>query len=198
MVGERHSEIGRPESDSSVQGGGEGELFLSKSSREKKKEKKRNASLVARKKMRNSTETSPRSSLARNNRWSETGLAESTNIGFNKAHKSCIRLHRRERRMDSAAIFVLLESCQSQNQLAPKPAFLFPWFAPIHLMCEQAYVAGIVRSPLLLLLFSVLFLSRVNVYPRFANKGKVTKDTDRAERNFEIPWKFYPNLLSVV
>lgn len=54
-------------------------------------------------------------------------------------------------------------------------------------MCEQAYVAGIVRSPLLLLLFSVLFLSRVNVYPRFANKGKVTKDTDRAERNFEIP-----------
>lgn len=107
MVGERHSEIGRPESDSSVQGGGEGELFLSKSSREKKKEKKRN--VVARKKMRNSTETSPRSSLARNNRWSETGLAESTNIGFNKAHKSCIRL------------------CIVERDGWTRPRFLFFW-----------------------------------------------------------------------
>lgn len=34
-------------------------------------------------------------------------------------------------------------------------------------------------------LISPLFratLSRVNVYPRFADKGKVTRDTDRAER----------------
>lgn len=41
MVGERHSEIGGPESDSSVQGGGEGELFLSRSSRKKERKEKR-------------------------------------------------------------------------------------------------------------------------------------------------------------
>ena len=36
-------------------------------------------------------------------------------------------------------------------------------------------------------------LSRVNVYPRFANKGKVTRDTDRHRKKFRDILK---NLLS--
>lgn len=40
-------------------------------------------------------------------------------------------VHRRERRMDPAAIFVLLESCQSQNQLPPKTSL------PLSMICAD-------------------------------------------------------------
>lgn len=96
--------------------------------KEKKREDKRFLPLSWReKKMRNSAGTSPRSSLARNNRWSETGLAESTDIGFNKAHKSCIRLCIVERDGWTRPRFLFFWSPANPRTSCPqKPAFLFP------------------------------------------------------------------------
>lgn len=58
-----------------------------------------------------------------------TRLAESTDIGFNKAHKSCIRRCIVER--DGRAIFVHLDPCQSQ----PGPA------GSIHLRHPSAMIS---------------------------------------------------------